>query len=147
MKIVIIALLSICALFNTADTPPDGWPIFAKVKFTDKYYKEVDAYFATPFFDSRIQYYAGKELTLRGYYMPYELDEKNVIIISRNPTPSCFFCGGSGPESVAEVVLPGKAPRLKADQIVTVSGRLKLNGTDINHLNFILENAAIDHIE
>jgi hypothetical protein len=55
----------------------------------------------------------------------------------------CFFCGGAGPEAVAEVHFAGKVPRFKADQIIMAKGILKLNGRDITHLNFILKEAVL----
>jgi hypothetical protein len=122
---------------------PDGWNQFAKVKFTEKFFKEVNAYYLVPFLDSKIRSYEGKEIALEGYYLPYELDDRNTIIISRNPYASCFFCGGAGPESVAEVVFDARPPRFKPDQIVAVIGVLKLNDRNIDHMNFILEHARI----
>ena len=73
-----------------------------------------------------------------------ELDDNKVIILSKFPYSQCFFCGGAGPESVAEIYFSSKRPRLKADQLITVTGLLKLNALDINHMNFILENARIE---
>jgi hypothetical protein len=123
--------------------PTAGWEVFSKVKFTSVFYKAHDAHFLTPRFDAAIRGYEEKEFVLRGYYLPLELEEKNVIIISRNPYSMCFFCGGAGPESVAEVHFAGKRPRFKADQLITVKGVLKLNSRDITHLNFILKDAAL----
>ncbi len=125
---------------------PDGWDIFAKVKFTPQFVKEANGYFLVPFFDSRIKYYEGKEMTLEGYFIPMEieLENENTIILSRNPFSQCFFCGGAGPESVAEIVFASKPSRFKADQIIKVSGILKLNDKDINHMNFILEKARLE---
>lgn len=137
---------TICVvLFFSLSVQPswDGWDIFAKVKFTDKFFKELNAHYLVPFFDSKIRSYEAKDITLEGYYLPYDLD-KNTIVISKNPYSMCFFCGGAGPESVAEIVFAAKHPRFKADQIITVTGTLKLNDKDINHMNFILENARLE---
>jgi len=121
----------------------DGWTALAKVKFTSKYYKEFKEYFLTPFFDSKIRDLEGKEIILKGHYMPFDLDDKNTLIVSRYPYAACFFCGGAGPESVAEVTFTSKIPKFKADQIITVKGILKLNDSDVNHLNFLLINAEL----
>jgi hypothetical protein len=136
-----IAIL--CTVLIVTPEPPDGWKVLSKVKFTSVFYKEHQAHFLTPFFDSSIRSFEGKEFVLRGHYLPLETDEKNVIILSRSPYSMCFFCGGAGPESVAEVHFAGKVPRFKADQIITVKGILKLNGKDISHLNFILKEAVL----
>jgi hypothetical protein len=122
----------------------DGWDLFARVKFTAKFYKELNEYFLAPFFDTKIKFYEGKEITLEGYYLPYDMDDKNSVVISKNPYSSCFFCGGAGPESVAEIIFTLKPPRFKPDQIITVKGILKLNGSDVNHMNFILKEATLD---
>lgn len=124
--------------------PPavDGWNLFARVKFEAKFVKEANDYFLVPVFDAKISSFAGTEIELKGYYMPM-VTEKNQLIISRNPYSSCFFCGGGGPESVAEAMLKETCPKLKADQIITVKGKLKLNDKDINHMTFILVDAEI----
>lgn len=120
----------------------EGWGVFARVKFTSTFFKELNEYFLVPAFDKRITSLAGSEIILKGYYIPFDLP-KNQLIISKNPYSACFFCGGAGPESVAEVVLISKAPKLKVDQVITIKGKLKLNDKDVNHLNFILVEAEI----
>lgn len=144
MSFVLALLLSYVALARTL-TPPaqDGWIVFSKVKFTAKYYKELKEYFLTPLFDSRIRALEGTEIQLRGHYMPFDLDDKKTIIISKFPYAACFFCGGAGPESVAEITFVGKVPKFKADQVITVKGILKLNDLDVNHLNFLLLQAEL----
>lgn len=121
----------------------DGWAIFARVKYTEKRMKPDNELYLVPLFDSRILAYKGKEITLRGYFIPIDWEDEKVIIVSKVPNSQCFFHGGAGPESVAEISFPAKAPKLKPDQIVTVKGFLRLNDTDINHMNFILEKAVI----
>lgn len=138
-------LLAFFSLYHVL-APPDhgGWDIFARVKFTPQLIKEVNEYFLVPSFDSSIRSYEGKEITLEGFFKPMDLPEKKVIIVSKNPYAECFFCGGAGPESVAEVRLTTMPPRLKADARIRVTGTLRLNGRDIHHMNFILENARLE---
>jgi len=142
MKFIVVFFL--ISLLNAPAKPPDSWEIFARVKFSSKLFKELNEYFLVPVFDSKIKAYEGHEITLRGHYMPMELDDNKVIILSKFPYSQCFFCGGAGPESVAEIYFSSKRPRLKTDQVITVTGTLKLNALDINHMNFILENARIE---
>lgn len=130
-------------LFFASSPAVDGWEIFARVKFNPTLIKELNEYFLVPFFDSRIKAYEGKEIILRGHFMPMELEDNNVIILSKFPYSQCFFCGGAGPESVAEIKLISRRPRLKADQVITVKGILSLNDLDVNHMNFILNNATL----
>jgi hypothetical protein len=120
----------------------DGWMLFARVAFKTKYFKEYNENFLVPSFDAAIRQREGTVVQLTGYYMPIELPERT-IILSRYPYASCFFCGGAGPESVAEVSLSSKPGKFRVDQIVTIKGKLKLNDTDVNHMNFILEDAEI----
>lgn len=125
-------------------TPGDTWSILARVKFTEKFYKELNEYYLVPLLDTRIRAYEGKPFTLKGHYLALDLEDRRAIVLSKNPYAACFFCGGAGPESVAEVIFDGKRPRLKADQVITVTGVLKLNDKDLNHLNFIIEQAHIE---
>jgi hypothetical protein len=141
MKAVLAIFVSISVYGQPSS---NGWDIFAKVKFTPQLVKEVNEYFLIPFFDSRIRFYEGKEMTLEGYYIPMDLEGRHTIILSRHPYAQCFFCGGAGPESISEVIFASKPPKFKADQIIKVSGTLRLNDKDINHLNFILENATLE---
>ncbi|WP_160144122.1 hypothetical protein [Chryseolinea soli] len=139
--ILIFALLCFPAAFAQSGAV-DGWPIFAKVKFTSRLFKKLNEYYLVPFFDQRITSLAGTEITVKGHYIPFD-GPRDQIIISKSPLASCFFCGGAGPESVAEAILKSKAPKLKSDQTITVKGKLKLNDKDINHMNFILVEAEI----
>jgi hypothetical protein len=91
---------------------PSGWDMFAKVKFTPQLVKEVNEQFLVPFFDSRIRFYEGKEMTLEGYYIPMDLEGRNTIILSRSPYAQCFFCGGAGPESISEIVFCFEAAKV-----------------------------------
>ncbi|WP_341220585.1 homoserine dehydrogenase [Polaribacter atrinae] len=50
---------------------------------------------------------------------------------------SCFFCGVGGPETAVELHFKNK-PNFKTDQIVAVTGILKLNRDDVEHFNYIL---------
>lgn len=144
-KIFVALCIGVVSLAFSTPLPmeEDGWAILAKVKFTEKLIKPQDEYYLVPFFDSKIRAYSGKAFMLKGHYLPMDLDDKHTIILSRVPFSMCFFCGGAGPESVAEVHFVNKPPRLKPDQVITVKGILRLNDSDINHMNFILEDAAI----
>jgi hypothetical protein len=142
-KYIVLASIVTCSSAFAQNSEVDGWSVFARVKFNAKLIKELNEYFLVPFFDSRIRALEGKEITLRGHYMPMDLENNNVIILSKYPYSQCFFCGGAGPESVAEIVFSSKHPKLKADQIITVKGTLQLNESDVEHMNFVLKQASI----
>lgn len=138
-------LLMVIVLPLSAQTLPpvtNGWLLFEQVKYTDRFYKEVNEYYLTPFFDSKIRRYENQHILLKGHYMPFDMKDKKVIILSKYPYSACFFCGGAGPESVAEIRFKEKPPRFKTDQVIQVSGKLRLNDKDINQLNFILIDAV-----
>jgi hypothetical protein len=128
-------------LLFSSQPSEDTWNIFARVKFTERLIE--DEYFLVPFLDSRIKSYEGKVISLKGYYLPMDFEDQRTIILSRNPYSMCFFCGSAGPESVAEIIFTKKRPKLKPDQIITITGKLKLNATNVEHMNFILEDAII----
>lgn len=119
---------------------PEGWELFEKVRFSPKYFTEAKAYFDVPTFNEELKALEKTEITLSGYYIPLELD--SIFMLSALPFSSCFFCGGAGPETVAEIQME-KIPKLSPDQFVKVTGRLRLNDSDINHMNFILEDSKI----
>ena len=84
----------------------------------------------------------GEFADIKGYYIPVEMDG-NSIIISKYPYTSCFFCGGAGPESVAAVKVNGKIGEYYLDELITVRGRFAVNDSDVDMLNFIIEDAKI----
>jgi len=133
-------LLALCFLLLLPSS--DGWTVFARVKFKSTFFKEINEYFLVPTFSAELNTLVGKDFTLKGHYIPFDLPA-NTIILSKNPFASCFFCGGAGPESVAEINFKNKRPKLKVDQVIEVKGILRLNGTDINHMNFILDDAEL----
>lgn len=143
VRMLLLAVIIVSLSAQTFPPVTNGWLLFERVKFTSRYYEELKDYFLAPFFDSKIRQYENQEIMLKGHYMPLDLEEKNVIVLSKYPYAACFFCGGAGPESVAEIRFKEKPPRFKTDQIIQLSGKLKLNDKDVNHLNFILTDAVL----
>lgn len=142
MKIVFVFLLCTFGLHTYAQTP-DPWNEFAKTKFEPKYNEKLGEYIFHPTFTKGVLDLVGKQVTLEGYYVPFAPEDGNYIVISKFPMSQCFFCGGAGPESIAEVYFTGALPRLKVDDLITVKGQLKLNESDPEHVNFILINAVL----
>lgn len=121
----------------------DGWVSFAKTKFEAKYSEKAQEYFMYPEFPPDLKALVGKEINLEGYYLPIDVDGDVYIILSKFPYSQCFFCGGAGPESIAEVSFKTKQGKFDADQYLRVKGKLKLNALDLEHGNFILEDAQV----
>jgi uncharacterized membrane protein YcgQ (UPF0703/DUF1980 family) len=119
------------------------WALFQKVPFKQKLNREMGMYFFYPEFTKELQALKGKEVILKGFFIPVDLQTSQTLILSKFPMAECFFCGGSGPETVAVVYLKNKPPRLKMDQILEVKGTLDLNAVDVNEMNFIIKNAIL----
>lgn len=125
-----------------AQTPSDGWTAFAKTKFDAKYNEKAGEYFLYPTFPADLKANVGKEIDLEGYYLPIDVDGDAYIILSKFPYSQCFFCGGAGPESIAEIYFKVKPPKFEGDQFIRIKGKLKLNDADLEHGNFIVDEAV-----
>lgn len=121
----------------------DAWNEFAKTKFEPKYYEKLGEYLFHPNFTAELKALEGKEITIQGFYVPFAPEDGNYIILSKFPMSQCFFCGGGGPESITEVNFAKSTPKFQVDDLITVKGKLRLNVNDIDHMNFILDQAVL----
>lgn len=128
-----------CAAVAQTDT----WATFAKTKFEAKFNDKAGEYFLYPGFPDELKNLVGKEISIEGYYLPIEVEGNAYIILSKFPYSQCFFCGGAGPESIAEVSFKTKPGKFEPDQYIRVKGKLKLNEGDIDHGNFLVEEAVL----
>ena len=143
LRITIITLVVITLpRLGQAQVDSDLWQLFARVEFESRYDEGTEGYYFFPKFGEEIRSLEGATVELTGYYIPLKMDDGS-IILSRNPYSSCFFCGGAGPESVANAIPKSGFPRLSVDEVVKVKGKLRLNSEDVNQLNFILEEATL----
>lgn len=140
-KLLVGVLLTLGGL--QAHAQSDGWALFAKTKFEAKFDQKAGEYFLFPAFADELKALVGKEVTLEGYYLPIDVPGDAYIILSKYPYSQCFFCGGAGPESICEVTFKEKQEKFQMDQFIRVKGKLKLNERDIDHGNFILEEATL----
>ena len=140
-----ILLPSLFILLTTAaySQTADAWSLLAKTKFEPKFDEKLGEYLYYPTFTADIKKLEGKEITLEGFYVPFAPEGDDYIIISKFPMSQCFFCGGGGPESVAEVNFVKDPGRFQVDDLITVRGKLKLNSDDLDHINFILTDAVL----
>ena len=116
------------------------WEDLADVHFEPEYNEKYDVHFLMPQFGDKIKSYNGKEVQITGYFLDIS-GTGEIFLVSSNPMASCFFCGGSGPESIVEVAF-NEPPSFKTDQVVKVSGVLQLNREDVDHCNYILNKAS-----
>lgn len=121
----------------------DTWNVFAKTRFEPKFDEKLGEYLFYPTFTDELKKLEGKEITLEGFFVPFAPEDDDYIIVSKFPMSQCFFCGGGGPESVAEVNFAKDPGRFQVDDLITVRGKLKLNSDDLDHINFILTDAVL----
>lgn len=123
---------------------PDLWGMFAKTRFVEKLNREFNMYFLYPNFPDELKAMEGKVVSVSGFYIPLDIATSNYAVVSKFPMAQCFFCGGSGPETIVVGKLKTRpSRRIKTDEIITIRGKLKLNSEDVEEMNFILEEAVI----
>jgi hypothetical protein len=142
-KWVVIVSLLVGSTSAFTQVKTNAWDLFAKTKFESKYYEKLGEYLFYPNFPADLKAMEGKEITVEGYYVPFAPEDGNYIIISKYPMSQCFFCGGGGPESIAEVNFAKESSKFDVDDLITVKGKLKLNTEDLDHVNFILDQAIL----
>ena len=120
---------------------PQGWDAFENITYEWKYIEELEEEILAPKFDEELEALEGKEIFLSGYYLPFEVDSS--FILSAMNYASCFFCGGGGAETVAQIKIYPVPDYFEPDQFVKVKGKLKLNNTDLNYMNLILEDSEL----
>lgn len=128
------------ALVPEGDYLPLTWKQLADVAFEEKYYEDVDEWLWFPSFGPQVQAKTGEEVYIAGYVIPVEPGR---YVLSKNSFESCFFCGGAGPESVMELELVNAKQMFANDEYRTFKGTLRVNDSDIDHLNYILEGAEV----
>ena len=117
-----------------------NWDTMADVN----YEKSQDEYgeIYIPKFGNKVRTMEGKQVSLKGFIIPFEgMFEPKHIILSSLPIAACFFCGGSGPETVAEAYLSEEIKY--TSKPVTVTGTMTPNDTDYDQLMYILKDAKV----
>jgi len=146
MRYLLMILLGCFFLQNgyaQSNDIPNGWKEFAKVKFEPQPMEGFEQLMLVPQFDEQIKAYEGKQVKLKGFVMPFDYGNMPLVILSKYPYSSCFFCGAAGPESVAEIYFKDKPSRFDGDEQITIVGTLRLNLEDVQKMNFILEDSEL----
>jgi hypothetical protein len=115
------------------------WKLLGDIKYVRKKhatYGEVEF----PQVNLKLKAYHNKTVYLTGFIVP--IDSKNYAL-SKNVFAACFFCGKSGPETIAGLQFKGKFPKLKTDTYLTIKGTFKVNETDVDNWIYNIENAEI----
>ncbi|SFD39411.1 hypothetical protein [Algibacter pectinivorans] len=140
MKNKILALFILLSTSVCTSQKKITWEDLSKVQFTEKYFSQYDAYFLYPKFMASIKELESKQITILGYFLNIDPKDK-IYILSKGPMSSCFFCGVGGPETAIELKFLSNQT-FKTDDIISVTGTLKLNSDDIEHFNYILTNCV-----
>ncbi len=137
----LILVVATCTYSLSYAQQPITWDQLTDVKFAKKFSAEFGIELLEASFGSSVQALDGKEIIIKGYIIP--LDPLGTqYVISRNPMASCFFCGGSGPETVAELRLhPKSIRRYATDEMLSFKGKLMLNEKNSESLNYVILNA------
>lgn len=114
------------------------WKFLSHVDYEDKYYPEWEAWYLVPKFDESILAIDGHRIIIKGYIIPLDA-EGGVFALSAYPFSACFFCGGAGPESVMSLKFKSKPKKYSTDDVIMLTGTLKLNSTDFEDFNYILQ--------
>ena len=115
------------------------WKMLGDIKYIRKKhatYGEVEF----PQVNMKLKQYHNKTVYLTGFIVP--IDAKNYAL-SKNVFAACFFCGKSGPETIAGLKFKGSFPKLKTDTYLTIKGTFKVNETDVDEWIYNIENAEI----
>ncbi|WP_248723167.1 hypothetical protein [Seonamhaeicola sp. ML3] len=121
------------------------WEDLSKVTFKEHFFPAYDRAFLKPTFSDSVKALEGKLVTITGYFLNID-PQGRLYILSKGPMSSCFFCGSGGPETAIEIQLPAKPP-YKTDDVLEVTGKLKLNVDDIEHFNYILVNCEVQPLK
>lgn len=88
----------------------------------------------------------GKKITITGYFLDLDPDGE-WFMVSKNPFATCFFCGGAGPETVIELLkFKNVKKKFKTDDIVTVTGTIKMIAENEDDVGFVIHNAIVKHL-
>ena len=115
------------------------WKLLGNISYskkTVKEYGEVDF----PVVNTKLKTLGKKTVVISGFIIP--IDSKNYAI-SKNVFAACFFCGKSGPETLAGIKFRGSLPKLNTDQYVTLKGTFRYNETDIEDWIYHIDDAVI----
>jgi len=122
------------------------WKVMSKMEFEEEYNEEYGFDVPYPIFNDQVKALAGKQVTVEGYIIPLEVgDDHELLVLSKYPESTCFFCGMAGPETVVDVIPVRKIKNreLNIQGKMTFKGTLKLNRDNLDHMNYMIVDAEI----
>lgn len=118
-----------------------SWEKLSDVNFDLVWFEEHQSKFMVPRFGPLPNALKNKKVKIKGYVIPVDAT-KNLYVISKVPMAMCFFCGGSGSETIVELDMKkGYSKRYNTDDVITFQGILTLNTKDVMHFIYILKDA------
>lgn len=129
------------------DKKESNWDILLKdVKVSHVYSFKYNGYVPKPKFGAKVKSLEGARITLQGYFLPYN-ETGDTCVVSFLPMDMCFFCTGKGVQTLVEGVVNkkhvSKFGDLKTDDVVRITGILRLNEKDVEHLIYILDDVKL----
>ncbi|MEM6345428.1 MAG: DUF3299 domain-containing protein [Bacteroidota bacterium] len=117
-----------------------NWGDLADVKFEPRYFEQAKDSLLFPTFGPAVKVFEGEKVAISGFVIPVTYDR---YVLSAYPFSQCFFCGNAGPESVMELKIADLENVLfHTDEFRTFVGDFKLNDSNIDQLNYILDGAS-----
>ncbi len=143
-RISILLLIIITSAALQAQVRND-WSILGTTVFEEIFNEEFNTSEYKPNFSEEVLAQEGKEVILLGYIVTsLETGEDyEGIVFSKYPFENCYFCGGAGPETVAQIEFDPKAATFKLGNAYGFKGKLFLNKDDPDKLTFILKEAEL----
>lgn len=139
-RFILIVLSFVCA--SSFAQNDNRWKTLAKVEIEKKFDETLNFEIDYPTFSEEVKKLNGQTIELQGWMIPLEeLQGETYFVLSSLPFANCFFCGGAGPETVAEVFSKGKIKY--TEKRITVRGKLRINADDPMKLMYILQEAEI----
>ena len=138
----LITLLLVLFSFQSFAQQDNLWKTLAKVEIEKKFDENLNFEIDFPTFSEEVKKLDGKTIELEGWMIPLEeLQGESYFVLSSLPFANCFFCGGAGPETVAEVFAKEKIKY--TEKRIRVRGKLKINADDPLQLMYVLQEAEI----
>ncbi len=90
-------------------------------------------------FSDTLERLEGKEISLIGFLIVLD-GAQSIYMLSKNPMAECFFCGNGGPETISQILFKGKHS-FQMDDLISVTGILRLNRDDPTRCYYLIEQA------
>ena len=147
-QLVLLSILILTPLSGFAQVKLD-WKDLDDVEMEEDFDSTYQVAILYPTFGEHIKQFDGKEVSLKGYLIPIDIEEGKYAL-SQNTYGASYWnsCGANfDPTWYTDVQLNIVTKKrylgFKLNQPITFIGRLKLNSTEVTDLIYILEDAEL----